>query len=185
MPKTKEQKQEIISQLNDKLEKQKSAVLVDFAGIPAKSLFDLRDNLKEQGCELYVSKKTLLKKALDQIKTKWSVPSKAEGIIGKLDEIKGQLALVLGFGDEVAPAKVCFDFNKQDENLKILGGILNQNFVEKEYIISLARLPSRPELLGRLAGSLKAPISNLAYVLQGNIKGLVFVLNGIKQNKTQ
>jgi len=48
-------------------------------------------------------------------------------------------------------------------------------------ITALALLPTREELLGRLVGTISAPASNLVYVLQGNIKGLIQVLGSIKK----
>jgi len=67
-----------------------------------------------------------------------------------------------------------------DPNLKILGGFLENKFVEAEKIIELAKLPTREELLARLVGSISAPISNFINVLEANIKGLIYVLTKAK-----
>jgi len=67
-----------------------------------------------------------------------------------------------------------------DPNLKILGGIFKNEFVEAEKIIELAKLPTREELLARLVGSISAPISNFINVLEANIKGLIYVLTKAK-----
>lgn len=173
MPKTREQKKEIITDLKEKLGQQKSMVLVNFGGIDSKNLFQLRDDLKKENCLLKIVKKTLLKMVLKDLK---------ETVLAeKLEAIQGQLALIFGFGDEVSPAKICYGFSAKNENLKILGGILEKDFLEKEKVIALAKLPSKTELLARLVGSLNAPISNFVYVLNGNIKGLLTVLSKIKQ----
>ncbi len=175
MPKTKEQKVEIIQGLKQGLEKQKSVVLVDFQGLDAKALFSLRDELKKEDCQLQVVKKTLFIKVLENLKQ--------EKIIEKIEQIKGQIALVFGFSDEVAPAKICYEFGKKNETLKILGGFLTDEFIEQAKMIELAQLPSREELLARLVGSLNAPVSNFVYTLKANIKGLVVALNAIKETK--
>ena len=52
-----------------------------------------------------------------------------------------------------------------------------------EDMITLAQLPTRPELLARLVGSLSSPVSGLVYVLKGKLKGLVLALNAIGKNK--
>ncbi len=175
MPKTKSQKQKIIEDLTENFQKQKSTVLVDFSGCDSKFLFKLRDELEKSNCLLKVVKKTLLKKTLETLTMK--------DISEKIDEIKLQLALVFGFGDEVIPAKICYQFSKENENLIILGGILGKDFLEKEKIIDLAQLPSRGELLARFMGSLASPISGFVNTLKGNLKGLIYTLSAIKEAK--
>lgn len=174
MPKTKAQKKQIIENLKEKLLKNKSAVLLGFAGADSAALFGLRSKLEEAGCELKVVKKTLLEKALGE---------KQAGITAKIKAIKAQLALAFGFEDELAPAKICYNFSKNREGLKILGGILDNNFLESTRMIELAQLPSRSELLARFVYSLKAPINNFAYVLKGNLNNLVYTLNQISKVK--
>jgi large subunit ribosomal protein L10 len=119
-----------------------------------------------------VVKKKLLEKVLQNYqKNQW---------LEKIQDIKGPMALVLGFGEEIAPSKIIYDFAQKNEKLKILGGILTDSFLEKELVMELAKLPSKPELIARLLSSMQAPISNFVYVLNGNIKGLVTILSKIK-----
>ncbi len=175
MAKTREQKKDIINDLNEKMKLQKAIVLVDFSKIEAKKVFQLRNELKEAGCILKVVKKTLLEKALESLKqTK---------LLERIKNIKGQIALVFGFSDEVAPAKICYDFSKKEENLKILAGVFGEDWQDKEQVLALAILPSKPELLAKLVGVLSAPARNFVYVLNGNIKGLTTVLSRICETK--
>jgi len=192
MPKTKEQKQEIIKDLKEKITKQKAVVLVDFGGSNAKKIFQLRDELKKEDCLLQVVKKTLLKKALQQghsaelsrsLQDKFLEKAKETDLLEKIKNIKGQMALAFGFADELMPAKITFEASQKNDNLKILAGILGKEFLDKERILELAKLPAKPELLARLLGSIQAPVSNFVYVLNGNIKGLVCALDAIAKNK--
>ena len=176
MPKTKTEKQKIIEGLEKKIKTQKSIIFVDFSNLDSKSLFDLRERLEESKCLLQVAKKTLLEKTLEKLGKKT--------LAEKIKQIKTQLALVFGLEDEIVPAKVCYQFSQENENLKILGGVFNEEFLEKEKVIELAQLPSKQELLSRFIGSLKSPISNIKNVLEGNIKGLICVLDAIKSTKT-
>ena len=64
---------------------------------------------------------------------------------------------------------------------KILGGLLENNILAVEQVLSLAKLPSKQELLAKLVGSLSAPSRNFVGVLQGNLRGLVSVLSQIKK----
>ena len=73
-----------------------------------------------------------------------------------------------------------YNFSLKNENLKILGGFLENQLRNMEEIIILAKIPSKQELLAKFIGSIKAPMSGFVNVLQGNIKGLVYVLSQIK-----
>ncbi len=175
MAKSKQEKSKIIEDLKEKLTEQKSVILVDFSGVNSKILFQLKKEFKKTKGFFQVVKKTLLKKALDSLKKK--------DLSEKIENIEGQLALAYGFADEMLPAKICYNFSKENENLKILGGIFDNEFVVREKVIELAQLPSREELLARLTGSLQNSLSSFVNVLQGNIKGLVCALNAIKETK--
>ena len=169
MPLNKEQKKQIIEDLKDKIDKQKSGVFVSIAGLKAGDLFDLRNKLKQNNCLLTVAKKTLLKIAFEGKKLDVDVK-----------KLKGEVALVIGLSDEISGPKIVNQFAQSNKNLEILGGIFENGFIEKEKVVELAMIPSREELLARFVGSISSPISSFANVLQGNIKGLLYILTKIK-----
>jgi len=166
---TKEQKQKIIEDLDEKVARQKAMIFVDFTGLKVKDLSDLRKKLRAVNSELKVAKKTLLglvfKKAGLEIETK---------------KIKGEIALIFGYNDGLSLAKMIYQFAEANPNLKILGGFFEKKFQEAEEIITLAQLPTREELLAKLVGTIFAPVSNLVNVLQGNIRNLVYIFSQIK-----
>jgi len=107
--------------------------------------------------------------------------------INDVDEkgLDGKLAVVFGYQDEVTPAKVVNEFIKTNEaNLQINGGILENRFISKEQVISLAKLPSKLELLSKLVGTINAPVSGFVNVLAGNLRGFVTVLKAIEEKKS-
>lgn len=166
---TKEKKKNILSELDKKIAKQKVVVFGDFKGVKVKELGELRKQVKKEEAELKISKKTLariaFKKAGLEIDTK------------KLD---GEIAFVFGYNDQVGPAKVAYQFSKANPNFKILGGFLEGELKEAKDMIALAQLPTRDELLAKLVGSIASPMSGLVNVLQGNIRGLVYIISQIK-----
>jgi len=171
---TKVQKQKILDDLKEKIQKQKIIIFVDFTGLKVKDFFGLRKKLKTTDSQIKVAKKTLAEIAFKELK----------GEIMKsfdIQNLKGQIAFIFGFKDEIPPAKVVWQNSQENPNLKILGGFLENQFIEAEKIIELAKLSGKEELLRRLVGSFSAPISNFIYILQGNIKGLLYVLNAIKK----
>jgi len=90
----------------------------------------------------------------------------------------------LRVGDEIAAAKTIQNFSKKNEGMVILGGLLDQNFVDAATVKRLAMLPGKQELLGQLVRTIQAPVSGFVNVLAANLRGLVQVLQAIKQSKT-
>ena len=168
MAQTKKQKEEVVKELKVDIKEQKSIVFVNVKGLKADSLFELRSKLKEADCKLQVAKKTLMQIAF-----------KDEGL--KIEELEGQIALVFGFQDQLASAKIIHNFAKTNENLGILGGYIEDKFQSREYIVSLAQIPSRKELYAKMVGSISSPISGFMNVLQGSVKGLLYALSAIKK----
>lgn len=154
---TKKQKTKQIDSIKEKIAKQKSVIFVDFAKVPSKDLFALRKSLKEAGCNLKIAKKTLARIAFGQSNISYWNKIKSS--------IPGQLALVFGIEDEIAPARITNTFAKKQENLKILGGIFENRFIDRERVLVLAAIPTREELLSRLVGSLSSPITSFVRVL--------------------
>ncbi|MBU2235740.1 50S ribosomal protein L10 [Patescibacteria group bacterium] len=173
MPKTRDQKEEIVKTLAERLTEMKSVVFINYSGLNVKSFETLRNQLREEQVECNVVKKTLIERALKQ--------AKLEGI--DINSLEGQVAVAMGFNDEVAPARILRTFQKDNEALDMLGGILEGNYIDKAKVLELADLPSREQLLAQFVGSLRAPLSGLVNVLQGNMRGLINALNAIQEQK--
>ncbi len=167
---TKEQKQKNIENLKEKMARQKAMVFVDFKGLKVKDLFELKKRLRDLDSVFQVCKKTLFNLVLKEKKIRVDVK-----------KFEGQLGVLFAFGDEIAPLKAIYNFSKEQGNLKILGGFLENQFQGKEYLVTLAELPSQEELWARLVVSIKAPVSNFVQVLEANIKGLIYALRAINK----
>jgi len=174
MPKTRVQKKVILDGISEKLGKSKSVIFAKFSKLGTKENEDLRRRLKAEGGEYYVAKKTLFNLAFKEKNQEVDFKS-----------MDGQMAAIFGYEDEVAPAKIVDTFRKELETEKIffLGGILENKFISAEMVDSLAKLPSKRELYGRLVGSLNSPVSGFVNVLAGNLKGLVYALKAISEKK--
>ncbi len=162
---TKDQKKNLIDSLNDSILRAKSIVFTDYQGLKVSKMQELRKQLRDQGIDLKVTKNTLLSIAL-----KNNNLSVDDAILSK------PLAIISGYQDEVEPCKVVNNFVKDNENLKILGGIVDKKFVDINQIKALATMPSRDELYAKVVGSCAAPISGFVNVLAGNLRGLVQVI---------
>ncbi len=174
MPKTKQEKAQTLKILEEKIGKAKSVVFANFNGLTVKDNEQLRRELKSEGSEYLVAKKTLLELAFKK--------AKFESL--NLRKLSGQLAAVFGFGDEIAPAKIVAKFKKSsDGKIDFSGGILEGKFIAASQVAELATLPSRDELLARLVGAINAPVSGFVNVLAGNLRGLVNVLKAVGEKK--
>lgn len=174
MPKTKEQKQQTVQELAENIKKAKAIVLADFKGLKVKEITALRRELKQKDIDCAVVKKTLMNLAFKES----GIDFDAKKLLGHIIGVNFSQA------DEVAPAKILAAFAKAHEAMKILGGFLESKFIEAGQVKALAALPTKQELLARVAGSLQAPLSGLVRVMAGNIRGLLTVLSAYKDKKT-
>lgn len=167
MPISFEKKGKLVDELKDTISISKSIVFADFSGLVSSAMNELRRKLRSEGVAFKVVKKTLLKRAFFSL----NMPKIKD------EEIPGQLSVAMS-GDEIKAAKVVYSFIKESktENLSILGGFLEQRYITKQEVIELAKIPGKEELLGRLVGTVQAPVSGLVNVLGGNIRNLIFVL---------
>lgn len=168
---TRKQKEELVKKLASKISNSKAVVICDYKGLKVDELKSLRRALRENSAEMLVAKKSLIQIALQQAKINLDVK-----------KMEGQIAIVHG-GDEVSSPKALHQFSKDNDNLKILAGALEQKAISDIEVIDLAKLPSKDELFARVVGSIKAPVSGFIQVLSGNLRKAVYVLNAIKESK--
>ncbi|MCX6731389.1 MAG: 50S ribosomal protein L10 [Candidatus Parcubacteria bacterium] len=154
---TKQKKGEIMKDLETGLKKAKIVVFVNFHGLNVAASHKLRKLLREIGVKYLVVKKTLVKKALEAVK-----------FDGEMPEMEGELALAYSESDPLASAKALEDFAKKNKTIKLVGGVFENNYLNAEKIITLANIPSREILLGKLV-----------YIINSPIQGLVVALNSI------
>lgn len=172
MPKSKSQKQETVKELRDNFSKAKSVVFADIQGLKARDIVLLRRKAKEAKASLKVAKKTLINLAAKE--------QKKAPAINPL-EMSGEVAVLFSPEDPIAALKAAYNFSLTHESLKFIAGIFDNVLLNKDEVLAIAQLPGREQLLGRLVGSIASPLSGLMNVLQGNIKGLVYVLANVKK----
>ncbi len=169
-------KYDIVAQLKERLEGAKAIVLVDYKGINVEQVNQLRAQYREAKVDYVVQKNTLIKIALNDL-----------GITELDAYLKGPTALAICKDEEVAPAKVLVKFIKDvmEEaaypSFKV--GIVDGQIFTQAQLQSLAKLPSREEMLAKIMGSLNAPITNFLNVSQGVARKLVYALDAVAKTK--
>lgn len=173
MPKSKVAKKETIESLVKGLTGAKGVVFANFQGLTVAQTENLRKECRKEGVTMLAAKKTLVKRALD------------EAGLGEVDTkaFSGGVAAFMGTTDEVAPAKVVALFAKKATLVTFFGGILEGKFIDAAMVQNLSKLPGKKELLGKLVGTLNAPISGFVNVNAAIVRGLFNVLNAYKDKK--
>ncbi len=167
-------KQKKVSMLGDLSEKVKGAKIIIFArnnGLKLDEMSELRSQIKEQGNDFQVAKKTLLKIALADNK----FPQVSDEILD------GPIAIAISHMDEMAPTKTMANFMKKHEALEFMGGIYEGEVIDAAYLKALAAVPSKPELLAKFMGSAMSPVQGFVGVLNNTMSGFVRALNAIAQ----
>lgn len=153
--KAKETKQIIIDEIRAKLEKAKSAVVIDYMGIDVAEAGAMRRKLHEAGVDYRVYKNTLLKRAVEG--------TEYESLT---EVLKGPSALAVSTEDATAPARVLSQAIKQFKKMEFKAGVIEGSFYDKEGVEKIAEIPSRDTLIAMFMGSIKAPVSKFTRLLQ-------------------
>jgi large subunit ribosomal protein L10 len=170
---TREAKEQTVAQLTNDLGRIKLAVMTDYRGLTVKEIQELRNALRAEGISYHVTKNTLLR-----------IATAANENLKGIDPatFTGPTALAMGFDDEVAPARVIFQYAKQHEALEIVGAITGDGQVlNAAQVKALAMLPTREQLLAQVVGTIAAPLTGFVGVMAGNVRSIVNVLNAIKE----
>jgi len=166
------QKKEAVERLSKQLASAEITILIDYKGLDVLKMTELRSKLREAGVQIEVVKNTLLKRA-----------SEGSDSAIMADLYKGPNAIVISATDPVAPAKILVEFAKDNEKMEIKAGTLAGKLLSIEEITSLAKMPSKEELLTKLVCTLNAVPTSFVTVISGVPRAFVNVLNAIKDQK--
>jgi len=173
MPLTKEQKEGLVAQLVEKMQAAKSVVFADFKGLSVLDMDQMRREMREQGIEFQVAKKTLLKLAAKEAGF-GDIPNEA---------LEGSVGAAFSMEEEIAAAKTIHKFSKKNDNLQLRGAIFEGRILSVAEAKELALLPGREELLGKFVYLVKYPVQGFHGVLHNTLAGFVRALNAIKEKQ--
>jgi large subunit ribosomal protein L10 len=168
-------KEQSVDTLSGELGRIKLAVMTDYRGLTVREVEELRATLRNEGITYRVAKNTLLRLA-----------AKNNPALAGIDPqtFTGPMALALGFDDEVAPARVIFQYAKKHEALEIVGAITADGQVlDAAQVKALATLPTREQLIAQVVGTIAAPLSGFVGVMSGNVRSIINVLNALSEAK--
>jgi large subunit ribosomal protein L10 len=169
-----ERKAERMAQLGERFRAAKLAVLTDYRGLSAGQLDRLRREIREANGVYAVAKNTLARRAFGE-----------RGSEELISLLVGPTAVVFGYQDPVAVAKIVVRFAGDHEALTIKGGLVEGEFLSPARIKELAELPGRGELYARLLAALQAPAARLLRTLNEPAARLVRVLDALRSRRAE
>lgn len=167
-----EDKKQIVEDLTERFAKASLVILTDYKGLNVPAMSDLRRKLKQAGVDYKVVKNTMMVRA-----------SQNTPIAVLQSQFQGPSAVAISYEDPVAPAKILTKFADDSKRLEIRGGVLNGKLIDMAGVKALAALPARDVLLAQLLSVMQAVPASFVRVLAGVPRGLLNVLNAIKEKK--
>lgn len=149
------QKQIIIDEIKEKLERAQSAVVIDYIGITVAQADEMRKKLREANVDYTVYKNTLVKRAIEG--------TKYEELGQVLD---GPSAFALSYEDATAPARVLNDAIKEYKKMAFKAGVVEGTFYDAAGIEAIASIPGRDQLIAKFMGSIQSPVSKMVRTFQ-------------------
>ena len=164
MPFNKSQKNEILSQYEGWVRKSEAVIMLEYNKMAMKDINTLRNKVRDAGCQVHVTKNTLMKLALEK-----------SGYEGVKQEDGTTLC---GFANTDAPAlaKLLLELTAKSEIFKVKGGYMDGKTLTAEQVKSLATLPPLPVMRATLLGVLSAPATKLVRTLAEPARGVAAVI---------
>ena len=165
-----EQKAQVIEEVAGAIQESNAVFAVDYRGISVPQAAELRTALRGADSTFTIVKNTLAERAADQA-----------GADGLKELLQGPTAMTFVRGDAAAAAKALRDFRRGTGGtlLEFKGGWMNGQPLTPEDVDAIAQLPSRDVLIGRLVGTVAAPLSGLVTALNNLPAGLARQLQQI------
>ena len=166
-----------VEELKEKLSKAKSVAFVDYHGLSADQVNELRQQVKDTEAEVLVAKNTLLKIAIEENKDK--VLEKA------INDLKGPTMVIFSYNDPISPIKAVFDFGAKIELPRVKSAIIDGKYNDEKAVSVVKDIPSKEVLYAQVVGSLNSPISGFIMGLSGIKNKFVFAINDLANKKTE
>jgi len=164
----KAKKQQVVAELTQFFANAKVAVVADLSGFTVAEITQFRRKLGADKAKCRVGKNTLVKRA-----TK-------EGDFAAIEKLaKGPSAIVVGYEDQVQPAKTTIDYFKALKKGTVRGGVLDGKLISAEEVKGLAELPSKEQLLSGIMGGLDSGARGIAGILDAVIRDIAVLIEEV------
>ena len=149
----KAKKQEYIENMTNQFDKSEAVIVTHYQGLTMQQLDDLRNRMREHGIQFKITKNRITKLAIEKTRCK---------DLSKL--FTGPTAVAFG-EDAIMSARILSKFAKDNENLKLIGGIMDNEILDQAGVQNVANLPTLDEARANIVGILNASASKLISIL--------------------
>ena len=149
----KEQKKNYITEMTANFENSEAVLVTHYQGLNVKQLDELRKQMRKHGIQFKITKNRITKLALEKTKCK-----------DLANLFTGPTAVALS-KDAISTAKILTKFSKENNNLKILGGIMGKEILDVVAVANVATLPTLDEARVKIVGILRSPAQKIASIL--------------------
>ena len=149
----KEKKQSYIKEMTAQFEKSEAVLVTHYQGLSVKQLDNLRKQMRKHGIQFKITKNRITKIALEKSRCK-----------DLSNLFTGPTAVALS-EDAISSAKILTKFSKENENLKILGGIMGKEILDVAAVANVATLPTLEEARAKIIGILRSPAQKIVSIL--------------------
>ena len=150
---TKEQKKVYIDEMSKQFENSKAVMVTHYQGLTMPQIDELRSKMREHGIIFKITKNRITKLALEKTRCK-----------DLASLFTGPTAVAFG-EDAIISARILSKFAKDNENLKLIGGIMENEVLDQAGVQNVATLPTLDEARANIVGILNAPASELVSIL--------------------
>tara|TARA_Y100000748_G_C15263422_1_gene397677 strand:- start:4 stop:513 length:510 start_codon:yes stop_codon:yes gene_type:complete len=149
----KEKKKDYIADMTAQFENNDAVLVTHYQGLTMSQLDDLRKQMREHGIKFKITKNRITKLALANSRCK-----------DLTDLFSGPTAVALS-QDAISSAKILTKFAKENQNLKILGGIMGKDVLDVAGVQNVATLPTLDEARAKILGILSSPAQKIVSIL--------------------
>ena len=150
---SKEQKKNYITEMTSNFENSKAIMVTHYQGLTMPQLDELRSKMREHGIIFKITKNRITKLALEKTKCK-----------DLSNLFTGPTAVAFG-EDAIMSARILSKFAKENENLKLIGGMMNNEILDQAAVMNVANLPTLDEVRAKIVGILRSPAQKIASIL--------------------
>lgn len=170
---TRSQKEDQVKVLTDKMKNASSVIFTHYIGLTVSDITKLRSNLRKEGAEMQVAKKSLI-----QLAAKAANAPEVEDSL-----IPGPVACIFSTKEPTAGAAVTHKFGKDHPQIKLVGGIFSGKILNANEAAALATIPSRLQLLATFMSMCNAPLTQFASAIGSPLTGFARALSEVAKKK--
>ena len=150
---SRERKKSYITEMENQFQNNEAILVTHYQGLTMSQLDELRSQMREHGIKFQITKNRITKLALEKTKCK------------DLSNLFTGATAVAFSDDAIISARILSKFAKNNENLKLLGGVMGNDILDKAGVQKVANLPTLDEARATIVGILATPASKFVSIL--------------------